>query len=666
MLLGIDTGGTYTDAVLFTEEDGVIKTSKSLTTKHDLSIGICKAVDAILPGSGEEIRMVSLSTTLATNAIVESHGSPVCLIMIGYDEGSLMRSNLGEAIGKNPYVFVQGGHTSMGDEQAPLDLAAVRKTVLEQGPKVAAFAVAGYFSVRNAAHEEAVRTLIREETGLPVTCAHELTSSLDAPRRALTAVLNARLIPQLQQLILAVGTMLEQKNIKAPLMVVKGDGSLITAETALNRPVETILSGPAASVVGAHFLSGEKDVFVVDMGGTTTDIAILEDGQPLLNDQGALVGGWRTMVEAVAVHTFGLGGDSEVALEQGKAILTVGPRRVQPISLLALQYPEVLDVMQKQLKSDRIRPTDGRFVLRLRKLDTGETSLSRMEAEIWTLLKDGPVALNELAERPAMIPPLQRLVDRGLVIYSGLTPSDASHLLGRHQSWDVKGAELSAQLFLRFADRENIFRNVSVKELAEKIYEKTVTRSGTTILESAMSEEGYPALSKEQQLGQNLIENALRDKLTEKKSPLINFSLQLGRPIVAIGAPAATYYPDVAKRLNTRLSVPEHAEVTNAVGAVAGGVVQNVKALISSPEKGRYRVHISGAQKDFTDLELAATFATSTADQQVRDLALACGAAEVKVNITRKDKIILDAGGDKLFIESRIIAIAKGRPVLAA
>ncbi len=316
LFLGFDTGGTYTDAVIFDPgASQVLAAAKSLTTKHDLAIGLRKAMELVLPAANREISLVSLSTTLATNALVEGQGSPICLLLIGYDQGSLKRADLGRALGTDPVVFIAGGHNATGDEQTPLDREALEAAVREHGSKVASFAVSSFFSVRNPAHELAARELIREITGLPVTCGHELTSKLDAPRRALTTALNARLIPQLQHLIRAVEGLMREKGIAAPLMVVKGDGSLVSAEFALNRPVETILSGPAASVVGARHLSGEGDVLVSDMGGTTTDVALLRDGRPILDRNGATVGGWKTMVEAVAVHTFGLGGDSEIRRE---------------------------------------------------------------------------------------------------------------------------------------------------------------------------------------------------------------------------------------------------------------------------------------------------------------------------------------------------------------
>ncbi|MGQ9501009.1 MAG: hydantoinase/oxoprolinase N-terminal domain-containing protein, partial [Anaerolineae bacterium] len=272
LLLGIDTGGTYTDAVLFDDVDGVIASAKALTTKYDLTVGIREAVDRVLADVRlvPLVRLVSLSTTLATNAVVEGQGAPICLLLIGYPPDALDYEGLGQVMKGNPVIFIRGGHTVTGEEQAPLDLAAVRQAIEENAARVAAFAVSGYFAVRNPEHELKVRQLIREVTDLPVTCGHELSSNLNAPRRALTTALNARLIPFLRQLIIAVRTLLGEKGVRAPLMVVKGDGSLVEAQVALERPVETILSGPAASVVGARYLSGEHELVVVEMWGTST------------------------------------------------------------------------------------------------------------------------------------------------------------------------------------------------------------------------------------------------------------------------------------------------------------------------------------------------------------------------------------------------------------
>ena len=352
--LGIDTGGTYTDAVLYDPARGVIAAAKALTTRHDLALGVGAAIAGVLPkDAAGSIRLVSLSTTLATNALVEGQGGPAALLLLGYDDGALGRAGLGAALKGDPVAFIGGGHGALGDEQQPLDLEAARTAIRDFAPRVSAFAVAGYFGVRNPTHELAVRGLIREMTQHPVTCAHELSHNLDAPRRALTALLNARLISLLDRLIRAVERRLAELDIEAPLMVVKGDGALIAAADALTRPVETILSGPAASVVGAMALTKERNVIVSDMGGTTTDIAFLKDGHPVLNRDGAMVGGWRTMVEAIVVHTFGLGGDSEVRIDPKRGLL-VGPRRLVPLSLLAHQHPQTLTVLRAQAAEDAV------------------------------------------------------------------------------------------------------------------------------------------------------------------------------------------------------------------------------------------------------------------------------------------------------------------------
>lgn len=662
LFLGLDTGGTYTDAVLFDPDQGVLAAAKSLTTKHDLAIGLGGAMEGVLPevteGRKTEVAMVGLSTTLATNAIVEGHASPICLLLAGYEPAALDRAGLRQALGGDPVVFIPGGHGPTGDEQHPLDLSAAAEAIRLHAPKVAAFAVSAMFSVRNPAHEIALRKLVRELTDLPVSCGHELTSKLDAPRRALTCALNARLIPQLQQLIRAVAGLLDARGIKAPLMVVKGDGSLIEASVAMECPVETILSGPAASVVGAHYLSGEEDVFVSDMGGTTTDIALLSGGRPVLNRDGATVGGFRTMVEAVGVHTFGLGGDSEARLDEEG--LVVGPRRVMPISLLAHQYPATLAILREHRETDEPVSHRGQFALRQRPLDAGEASLNPTQAALWAKLGEGPQALARLITGPGALRALGRLVDRGLVLMSGFTPSDAAHILGRQQGWSVEAARLGAEIFLR-RDRQGDWQPPRDAEgFARQVREQVIRQTGEVIFAAAIAEEEGLERPDWGMLGQRMIDRSLAGAAAAPS--LIRTQLTLMRPLVAIGAPVASYYPDVAERLNTRLVIPPNAGVTNAVGAVASGVVQTVEALITQPTEGRFRLHLPTAVEDFTDLAAAAARGTAAVEAQAIAQAERAGAGEVQLSVSRKDKAVRERGGFEIFIESRIVATAFGRP----
>ncbi|UCC86393.1 MAG: hydantoinase/oxoprolinase family protein [Anaerolineales bacterium] len=681
ILLGIDTGGTYTDAVLYDDStDTIISSAKALTTKHDLSIGIRGAVEAVLPTPPPDIRLVSLSTTLATNAIVEGQGSPVCLLLLGYPPDALNRSGLRQALGDAPVIFIEGGHTVTGEEQAPLDLDATRHAIQTHAPGVAAFGVSGYFAVRNPSHELAVRRLARELTQLPVTCGHELTSNLDAPRRALTVTLNARLIPLLQGLILAVRDMLVEREIHAPLMVVKGDGSLIDAAVALERPVETILSGPAASVVGARHLSGEDDVFVVDMGGTTTDIALLRNGRPMLDLDGATVGGWRTMVEAVAVHTLGLGGDSEVRLDRvgevhlervgqihlnGAHGLVVGPQRVVPLSLLAHQHAEILDSLRRQLAAPVAGPDHGQFVLRQRSLDSGRASLTETQGQIWDRLAAGPQALPDLFRdsRTAYFQrrALARLVERGLVVISAFTPTDAAHVLGYHHDWSIEAARLGAELCARRASAPPWELSRDVEDFCRQVIGQVAIQSGRALVTAALAETYGLDLKGDDLLRRLFVDQALAGD--DGEDSLVQVALTLRRPLVAIGAPVRTYYPAVAESLHTRLHIPQHAEIANALGAVAGGVMQTVRALIKPLEDERFRVHLPIGIHDFADLEEAAAYALEEASMLAGAQARRAGAVGVQVQTRREDHIVRLQNED-VYFDTEITATAVGRPRL--
>jgi N-methylhydantoinase A/oxoprolinase/acetone carboxylase beta subunit len=394
--IGIDTGGTYTDAVLLDLDTGtVLRHAKALTTKHSLSVGIEQAMSRVLPPSGAAVQLVSLSTTLATNALVESQGAPVCLLLLGYEQASRAGRSLAQELGTDRYVFLPGGHDIDGQELSPLDMEATCAAIIKHAPHVGAFAVSGYFGTHNPTHEVAVQELVTLHTGLPTTAGHELTQELDAMRRATTAALNATLIPMVCDLVSAVERVLQLNGIDAPLMLVKGDGSLIRARAAQSRPIETILSGPAASVVGAQHLGRSADAIVVDMGGTTTDIAVVEHGQPRLASSGARVGNWHTMVEAIDMQTVGLGGDSQVHMA-ADGTLAIGPRRVIPLCLLAQQAPQVEDELRRAHGDLEFEPAQVEF-MRLGR-PAGRQAESEAVAALLRALEPGPLSRRQVDE----------------------------------------------------------------------------------------------------------------------------------------------------------------------------------------------------------------------------------------------------------------------------
>lgn len=661
--LGLDTGGTYTDAVALDGEHRVLASAKARTTHWDLAIGISEAIHALLaalpPGvRREHIVLVSVSTTLATNAVVEGRFSPICTLLIGFDERMVERSGLRRG-GGGSVVCVAGGHDAAGDEAEPLDETAVQAVVAEFGPTVEAFAVAGMFSVRNPAHELRVRERIRAGCGKPVTCSHELSAQLDAPRRALTAALNARLTPQIRHLLDSVQDVLGREHIAAPLMIVRGDGTLVRSQVALEYPVETVLSGPAASVVGASFLSGLKDFVVSDMGGTTTDIAVVAGGRPVVRSEGAVIGGWRTMVPAIDVHTSGLGGDSEVSFDRDVR-LRVGPRRVVPLSLFALQYPNIRVELDRLAAAATLPPFAGQFAVRNPGAESA--ALDRLERRIFDALEAVPRGVDAVARTTPGIDALRRLVDRGLATVAGFTPSDALHVLGRqHGGWCVESARLGAGLLAREEFRAGARREAETPEgICERTYEHVLQQAARAVLETALARD--PGL----EIGRSGAFGRLANEVAAGRpfSQLLDVTLRLATPLIAIGAPAAVYYEEVARRLGATLHVPEHAEVCNAVGAAAGVVSETCEITVNQPVVNVFRVHDPGGSRDFDDAEAAIEEAKRLARSHVLAAAVRSGASDPHVETTVSERRARTKTGDEYLAEATVYARATGVPVI--
>jgi len=657
--LGIDTGGTYTDAVLVDHATGeVLATAKALTTRHDLSVGIGEAMAAVFETeqtlSPEVVDLVALSTTFATNAIAEGQGSPVCLLLIGYDLELMEQYGFQHELVTEDVVYLRGGHDVLGNEVAPLDEDAAREAILARRDKVEAFAVSGYFGVRNPTHELRVRALVEELTELPVTCGHELTTRLNAVRRATTVALNARLVPLLRELIATVRYTLDKQAIAAPLMVVKGDGSLVRAGWALQRPIETILSGPAASAVGAWHLAGRRNVWVVDVGGTTTDIATLNDGQPRLNSEGARVGGWRTMVEAVDVHTTGLGGDSHVRFDRQGQLL-IGPRRVVPLCLLASEHPGVVDELRRQAASPEREDVAAQFVM---SWGRPINWLADEDMDLLRHLEGGPQSLALLTRETRCGWLIRRRIEeleaRRVVQRAGFTPTDALHVLGRFRQWNVEASRLGAELLAAQV-------GLTAEDFCEQVVRGVSDRVATELVSKVLEDEANPPDWEREPTATALLERALNGP----RDGDLNCELTLRRPLVAIGAPVEAYMPRVAERLHTEVIIPPHAEVANAVGAVAGGVVQRLRVLISSLDGGeQFRLHLPDGVHDFADLEQAVGHAQRAMSAHVEALAHQAGAGQVEVRMARTDRgAKVGAGwGQEVYLGTELIFTAVGRP----
>lgn len=660
--LGIDTGGTYTDAVLLNDNRCVIASAKSLTTRHNLAEGIGHAIAELPQKWLSQLSLVSLSTTLATNAVVEAQGTTVLGLFAGYSDKQLSRVKIPDILGATYTHTIIGGHTAAGKVAQPLDLAAAEAIIKKHHHEVSAIAVSSMFSVRNTAHEKALVALAQSICDKPVTCGHELAGALDAPRRALTAVLNARLISFIKELILSVEVILNDLHITAPLMIVKGDGSLVNAQTALNKPVETVLSGPAASVMGAAFLSGQKNIIVADMGGTTTDVAILQNGVPRINSHGAKVGDWSPMVNAIEVHAVGLGGDSEVKFS-GAEGLTIGPRRVVPMSLLCHHYPQAIPQLQAQLSLDP-STRSNRFAVRLY---ANPQLLSRLDADetrAWELLADKPLALETLVfEDRDLTRAIARLQRLGMVLYSGFTPSDAAHVLGKMSHWSREGAVLASKIWIRQMRRVyglGDWDADNIEQACQDVLDKVVQRIAETLVSVGLSTGTYGMESQELNTIASLIGRLLWGEREQRG--LFDLSFAKDYTLVAVGAPVAAFYSDVARRIDSPLLIPEHADVSNAIGAVAGKVRQRVAITMTEVIQGIYRVHAGDEIKDFEDFTAAVDFAKQVAATEATQKAQQAGADNITLTYDINENKVNHSIDGEVFFEATIAAVAEGLP----
>ncbi len=659
--LGIDTGGTYTDAALVDHASGeVLASAKALTTRHDLSVGIGRALAAVFDGQGvspTQIGLVALSTTLATNAIVEGQGSPVCLLLIGYDSDLIRQYGFEGELVTQDVVYLRGGHDGAGDEIEALDEAAARAAILARRNRVEAFAVSGYFGVHNPTHELRVQALVEELTGLPVTCGHELTTRLNAVRRATTTALNAQLIPLLRELIATVRRTLNEQCITAPLMVVKGDGSMVRAKWAMRRPIETILSGPAASLIGAWHLAGQRDVWVVDMGGTTTDIGALCDGRPRLNPEGAQVGGWRTMVEAVDVHTVGLGGDSHVRLD-GEGRLAIGPRRVVPLCLLASEHSQVIEELRRQVKTCQRESLAGQFVLAQRRT---ANPLSESKQSLLRHLSADPQPLDSLVKKmrygSLVLQQIESLERQRLILRAGFTPTDALHALGHFERWDTEASRLGAELLGAQMD-------LSLDALCERVVNGMSSQVTRELVSKVLSDEATTPDWEREPSATALLARAMGSVSGSD----LDCQLRLRQPVVAVGAPVEAYMPTVVQQLHTKLVIPRHAEVANVVGAVVGGVVQQLRVTIRALDDGQYfRLHLPQGVRDFATVEEAVAHAQQAVPDQLKTLAWQAGAEQIEVQTTREDRNVLVSAGWRayIYLGTELTFRALGRPSYA-
>ena len=652
--LGIDTGGTYTDGVVVdTTCKKVLFTAKALTTHMDLKIGIRECFNNLKKAGAKFdcLEQVSLSTTLATNAIVEGRGCEAGLILIG-----------GEKNGRLPArqtVAISGGHDLYGNRLCEIDREALLYGIGEIDQEVETYAVSGYFAVRNPEHEMEARSIIRKATGKPVVCAYELSSTLGYYERTVTAILNARLLPMIADLTGAVKHIMDEFAVQAPLVIVKGDGTSIGEAAAIERPIETLLSGPAASVVGARYLSGKDDFVVVDMGGTTSDIAVVENGCPEISPSGACVGGWRTHVQASDITTVGQGGDSWIQVD-ARGIIHVGPRKAIPVSYIASEYPylenELKDIYENNI--DKYRPyfSQPADILVFNR-DPIAGDLSDDEIDILNSLRNSPHTFYHTGRRLHKITdtlPIGRLLERGFVRVASLTPTDVLHYLGKMNLWDSTAATVAVALE---ADRAELTKEV----FCEDVLESVIIKISQTLLGRMIWQDDHSFIGKDDD-----VKRLFEKMLLKNKKEKMGIRSQLNVPLVAIGAPVDSYFPQIAEKLGADLILVEHREVANAIGAAVSEIVRKVTVTIRPARDECYVVYAPWGKAVFDTLDDAVQKSIASGHDHFSHEANKYGMISHRVETERHDsysKVATSWGTDDqgLFIESILVMTAIGK-----
>lgn len=658
--IGIDTGGTYTDAVVYDFESGkILGSAKSPTTRHDLKIGILGAIDGLPGDLLQAAEVISLSTTLATNACVEDKGGRAKLIFFGGDRTVIDR--YGRECGLPPArdICLQESFTQFsGTAVREPDWEAFRKTIETGFEGLDGVGIVEMNATRTgAAAEKKAKEIFTEKYDIPVVCGHELFSELNVLRRGASTLLNAGLFPVIRTFLAAVKAALYERNMHPKaLVIVRSDGSLMSEEFAALHPVETLICGPAASAIGCARLTDCPNSMIVDMGGTTTDIAFVENGVPVTVTSGVSIGKWKTFVNGLYVKTFGLGGDSAVHYQGKKIVLE--EYRVVPLCAVAKQYPQVKENLRTLEKRTHTRFLYEHYLL-VRDIEDS-TVYDAEEKTFCRALRDGPLILADAAAavgKDVYTLRMDRLVKDGVVQICGFTPTDAMHIRGDFAEYDAEAARLGAEFLA-----ENT--GMTVEALCEAVYDAVKKKMYTHIVK-AMLENKYPAYMKNGVNGD--VERFISESYEEAKSgrdALFSAVFRTRYALVGAGAPIGIFLRDVAELLGTKAVIPENHGVANALGAVIGSISADCTVEIRETEDDRgencYAVFGKGGRVNFAALEDAVEFAKREAEAGAASAARQRGAkGEITVTCTVKTSES-EVRGMPVYLGTRVTAHAAG------
>ncbi|MEF9864242.1 MAG: hydantoinase/oxoprolinase family protein [Christensenellaceae bacterium] len=658
--IGIDTGGTYTDAVVFDfSEKKIVASAKALTTKEDLSIGIGNALDALPAPLLAQAAYLSLSTTLATNACVQNKGGRAALVLIGVDEKVVAQfgKEYGLAHADNLF-FLNSSAQFVGSMPVEPDFQKLR--TYAKNFSASSVGIVELYAMKNDGILEKKARDIFTEFGIPTICSHELFSDLNSIKRGASALLNARLIPVIDDFLKAINAALKSRKIELPVVIVRSDATLMSEHFTGAKPIETLLCGPAASVMGAMTLTNKKNCLVVDMGGTTTDIALVKNGIPVRSQDGIHVGEWQTFVKGLYIDTFALGGDTAIRYKNGKLVLETD--RLLPLCILAEKYPQVKNNLQNLLTSNTVHTQYlHEFFVAVRDISQSP-HYTVEEKKLCAMLKDNPLPLAQAAH--AMGKSLYgfdtaRLEKEGVLLKSGLTPTDIMHIKGDFKQYDAQASLMGAQYVGRCLGKDTAF-------VCEEAYELVTRRIYCNIVRILLNDRYtyYQNKGLDEQLSYLIDRSYDMAKAGEKGFVDVSFSTPAC--LIGIGAPIHIFLPIVAKLLKTTCIIPKNAAVANALGAVVGNISSTITLEIrpnyTSDSIDGYTVYGTSQNNSYADFEAALQYAKKISRSLAKADVLAKGANSSSITIKTQ---LIDAPGDAhesvLYLGSKVISTAVSR-----
>lgn len=545
MILGVDTGGTYTDAVLV-KGKRIVRKAKSFTTQDCLTEGISRCFDMLGNLKEYDISEVHMSTTLAANHILERNFERIGLLQIDK-----------EIEGKVPakYTLMLKDPFGENDDVRGFDKIAempdIRKVFLGN---------VDYLVISSPGNdrEHRLAKLIKRDIGLAVFCARDYSRIDDYTERTISAMLTIYLVPVIEQWINSTQQMMREKGINADLKIINAMGKLITCQEARQNPLSTLFSGFAASIMGGIAMTKTRDFIIADMGGTSTDITRIINRKFREVKEVTEVGGFKIREGTMDVQTFGTGGDSYIRINQ-RGIITIGPQKAFPICLMGSKYPNIAEELgrcRRPKNYEMLTVQDVDCFIGSKRYRRGE--LTGFENEIVEYLMDTPHNVFTIAEYFKKDPDalhLDKLLRKGAINLISVTPTDVLHVEGTYKQWD-EGASNVAVRYM--AKQLGVTKKVCLTMLKEAI--------GKQLVKACM--QSIANFEKEQfDFNDSKGAKFMLERFFDDSESMLEMSFTINKPIIALGAPAGAWFGQVARKLGTKIVLPDDCDVAGAFGA---------------------------------------------------------------------------------------------------